>query len=124
MRIIIAGTRTFDDYPLLCETMDRLTRKLDKRRLIIVSGGAKGADKLGERWAFERGAGTVEIYHADWAKHGKAAGPIRNGEMAQAADVLIAFWDGESSGTKDMIAQAKKKGLKVRVVYFGKGAKR
>lgn len=120
MRIIIAGSRDFDDYPLLCETMDKLTRKLDKKKLVILSGGAKGADKLGEQWAFERGVGTVEIYHADWTKHGKSAGPIRNEEMAENADVLVAFWDGKSPGTKDMISQAKKKGLKVRVVYFGR----
>lgn len=124
MRIIVAGSRTFDDYPLLCETMDHLTRKLDKKKLVILSGGAKGADKLGEQWAFERRVGTVEVYHADWVKHGKAGGPIRNGEMTENADVLVAFWDGKSPGTKDMISQAKKKGLKVRVIYFGKGAKK
>lgn len=123
MRIIVAGSRDFNDYPFLCETMDRLTRKLDKKKLVIISGGAKGADKLGERWAFERMV-SVEIFHADWAKHGKAAGPIRNGEMADVADVLIVFWDGKSPGTKDMISQANKKGLKVRVILFGKGAKK
>lgn len=128
MRIIIAGSRTFTDYPLLCETMDRLTCNLDKKKLVIVSGGAKGADKLGEQWAFERGIGTVEIFHADWTKHDKSAGPIRNGEMVDSCrpgkDVAVFFWDGSSLGTKDCLRKAKKRGLKVRVISFKKGAKK
>lgn len=61
-----------------------------------------------------------EVFRADWDKHGKAAGPIRNQEMLDngKADALVAFWDGKSPGTKDMIRRAKRKGIKVKVVYF------
>jgi hypothetical protein len=59
-----------------------------------------------------------EVYKADFKTYGKAGGPIRNREMAEEADALIAFWDGQSRGTKDMIEVAKKKGLKVRVIMY------
>ena len=59
-----------------------------------------------------------ELFPADWEHHGKAAGPIRNAEMAEVADALIAFWDGQSRGTKSMIDLAKRKGLQVAVVRF------
>lgn len=117
MRIIVAGSRVFDDYLLLKRTLDHLTRKLDKSLLVILSGHAKGADIMGERWCFEALVKS-EIHHADWDKHGKAAGHIRNEEMVKVADSLVAFWDGKSTGTKHMIDIAKKKGLNVRVITF------
>lgn len=58
------------------------------------------------------------MFPADWNKHGKAAGPILNAEMAEVADALIAFWDGKSRGTANMIQLAKDKGLKVAIVYY------
>lgn len=119
MRIIVAGSRDFDDYDLLCEKMDRFVRRLDKGKTVILSGGAKGADRLGERWAYENGI-TVEVYRADWDKYGKAAGMIRNSEMVENASALVAFWDGESRGTADTISKAEQKGLQVRVVKFKK----
>lgn len=115
MRIIVAGSRTFDDYALLEKTMDRLTRKL--KTVIVLNGGAEGADRLGEKWAFSRWH-TVMNYFADWEKYGKAAGAIRNQEMVANADALCAFWDGKSPGTKDVIAKARKAKLKVRVILF------
>lgn len=117
-RIIVAGSRTFDRYGLLKKVMNRVAdEKYPDHEIIVLSGAAKGADKLGEKWAFSRWF-TVELHFTDWDKHGKKAGPIRNGEMAKAGDVLIAFWDGKSPGTKDMIRQAKHRGLKVKVVRF------
>ncbi len=116
MRIIIAGSRTFSDYPRLKKIMDKLTSKLEK--VLIMSGHAKGADQLGERWANER-YHTYEIYHADWDKLGKSAGPIRNSEMIAAdPDVVVAFYDGKSPGTKDLITKARLKGIKTIVVRF------
>ncbi|MBR1697914.1 MAG: DUF2493 domain-containing protein, partial [Anaerovibrio sp.] len=91
--------------------------KLKSDTVIIVSGHAPGADTLGERYAHEHGL-KCELYPADWNTHGKAAGPIRNAEMANNADALIAFWDGESRGTKNMIETAKAKGLRVAVVKY------
>ena len=117
MRIIVCGSRSFADFDLLKHTLDRLTRKLDKGKLVILSGHAQGADRLGEQWAFER-AINREVYHANWDKHGEAAGPIRNQEMVENAGALVAFWNGTSAGTKDVIIQARKHKLKVRVVLF------
>ena len=58
------------------------------------------------------------LYPADWERHGRAAGPIRNEEMAEVSDALIAFWDGKSRGTKSMIEIARRKGLQVAVVRY------
>ena len=86
-------------------------------QVIIVSGGAPGADSLGERYAKERGL-AVERYPADWSKHGKAAGPIRNEQMASVADALIAFpLEGAANrGTYNMVRLAKERDLQVRVI--------
>lgn len=117
-RVIIAGTRTFDDYGMLCRSADYwLSEKRTKRRIVIVSGAAKGADALGERYARERGY-KLQRYPANWEKYGRAAGPIRNEIMAQNADALIAYWDGRSPGTWNMIELARNYGLKVRVKKY------
>lgn len=85
--------------------------------VIIISGHTSGADSLGEKFATDHNL-QCELYPADWKRHGKAAGPIRNAEMAKVADALIAFWDGQSHGTKSMIELAKRKGLQVAVIRF------
>lgn len=85
--------------------------------IVIVSGHASGADALGERYAQERGY-ELETYPADWKVHGRAAGSIRNAQMASVAHALIAFWDGKSRGTKNMIDTAKKHNLHVAVVRY------
>ena len=118
-KVIIAGTRTFKDYSLLCETADRLLVEKAKagHSIIIVSGGCVGADLMGEQYAKERGYG-VERYPAEWEKYGKKAGIMRNAVMADNADALIAYWDGISRGTKNMIDEARKKGLAVCVKRY------
>ena len=117
-RVIIAGCRDFQDYALLKEKCEYyLQNKLQSDNVIIVSGHASGADSLGERFAQEHGL-QIELHPADWAKHGRAAGPIRNREMAESADALIAFWDGQSRGTKNMIDQAREKGLKIAIIKY------
>lgn len=68
---------------------------------MIVSGRARGPDKLGEMWAVENGIHIAQ-FPAQWDLHGKAAGPIRNQEMGEFADAAIIMWDGESSGAKHM----------------------
>lgn len=109
-KVIIAGGRHFDNYTLLKEKCDfYLQNKLMECQVIIISGHATGADALGERYAQERGL-PLDAHPADWNKHGRAAGPIRNAEMAEVADALIAFWDGQSRGTANMINLAKSKG--------------
>lgn len=120
-RVIIAGTRTFNDYELLKAYCDKkLSRMRIDHEIVIVSGHAKGADMLGERYAQDRGYAT-QLYPAYWDEYGKSAGIRRNVKMAENADALIAFWDGKSSGTKHMIAEARKRGLMVAVKFYEKG---
>jgi hypothetical protein len=114
MKVIIAGSRNFNDYNLLKSSCDNLLTQFNN--IEIVSGTARGADKLGERYAREKGY-DIKEFPANWDKHGKSAGYIRNDEMAQYADWLIAFWDGTSKGTKHMIDLANKRGIKVTVIH-------
>lgn len=115
MKVIIAGTRTFNNYPLLSTYCDFILQ--NKFEITIVSGTAKGADKLGEQYAKSKGY-PITQFKPDWDTFGKAAGYRRNSEMAQHSDALIAFWDGKSKGTKHMIDIARKEGLKVRVYLY------
>ena len=109
MKVIIAGGR---DYKFTEEDVSWL----DSLNLYgfefkeIVSGGARGADFEGELYASMRGI-PLKRFVADWNKHGRAAGPIRNKQMAEYADALIAFSGGK--GTLNMISEAEKLGLKV-----------
>lgn len=123
-RVIIAGGRDFNDYELLQEKVDYYLSTVISQgyKIIIVSGTAKGADKLGERYAAEKGY-EIAYFAADWASYGKRGGYIRNQEMSKYAKeegrgALIAFWDGKSRGTKHMIDIAKKDRLQVRVVNY------
>lgn len=127
-RIIIAGSRTFADYKPAEKTLynilnEKVLPNFDTDLTEIVSGGAMGADKIGEKFGYDHNI-TVRVFPANWTLHGKRAGFIRNEEMAiYAADkdyegVLIAFWDGISKGTENMINLAKRYGLRVFVVDF------
>lgn len=101
MKLIIAGSRNFEDLRYVKGYMATIPPWIPYPTE-IVSGGAKGADRLGEEWAKLNGI-PVRIFEANWERHGHAAGPIRNEEMAVYADGLIAFWDGRSKGTAHMI---------------------
>lgn len=117
-RVIIAGTRTFSNYPLLADYADKKLAAVKERDSIeIVSGGASGADALGERYARERGY-SLKIFPAEWKQYGRKAGPIRNRQMAEYADALLAYWDGKSRGTAGMIELAKEYGLKIGVKLY------
>lgn len=115
MKIIIAGSRRFNDYNKLCQFCDNILS--EQTEIEIVSGTASGADKLGERYADDHGY-IIKQFTADWAAFGKNAGYKRNAKMAEYADALIAFWDGKSRGTKHMIDLAKRENLKVQISYF------
>lgn len=107
IRVIVAGCRAYNNYEEAKEYIDFCISNIRKgNQIIIVSGGAKGADALGERYAGDNGF-KIERYPAHWDKYGKAAGPIRNKYMAERADYIICFWDGKSRGTKSMINIAK-----------------
>lgn len=116
-KVIIAGCRDFADYELLKEECDFYRQNQKPEDIVIVSGHASGADALGEHYALERDL-QLETYTADWKAHGRAAGPIRNAQMASVAHALIAFWDGKSRETKNMIDTATKRGLQVAVVRY------
>lgn len=117
MKIIIAGGRNFDDYQLLEQRCNDIIGLYSHDEIEIVSGTANGADKLGEVYASKRGY-SVKRFSADWNKHGRSAGYKRNEDMARYGDVLIAFWDKESKGTKHMIDLAMKHKLSVNIVNY------
>jgi hypothetical protein len=118
-RVVVAGGREFSQFDLMCKKLDHaLQRRKLTHNIVIVSGKARGADYLGERYAKLRGY-KVEEYPADWDLHGKSAGYKRNALMAQVADAVVAFWDGESKGTQHMINLAKKSGCIVKVFVYG-----
>jgi hypothetical protein len=116
MNVIIAGGRDFTDFALLTRKCDSILRNV--KHVKVIEGEAAGADKLGKKWAILRGHPYVAM-PADWALNGKAAGPIRNEQMARIGEALIAFWDGKSRGTKDMIERAKAYEYKyIRVIKY------
>jgi len=114
-KVIVAGSRDFVDYNLLEYKLDKLL--IDRSDVCIISGGARGADTLGERYAKEKSLDIV-IIKADWDKYGKSAGYKRNTIMAAQADGCVVFWDGISKGSKHMIDIAKEFEIPVRVVEY------
>jgi len=106
VRVIIAGSRRYTDYAELVAGIEASGFTITE----VVSGGARGADELGERWAKENGI-PIKRFEADWDGLGKRAGHVRNGEMAAYAEALIAFPLQDSPGTRDMIEQATQAGL-------------
>ncbi len=114
-RVVIAGSRNYTNYEEAKNYIDHCLKDvLAKYDVIVVSGGCKGADLLGEKYASERGL-KIERYPARWELYGKYAGPKRNAEMAQISDYIICFWDGKSKGTKSMIEFAKDMGKPIRI---------
>lgn len=120
LRVIIAGSREFNNYDLLESTISNYLKE-NTNNVEIVSGTARGADQLGEQFAIKYGY-QIRRFPANWNLYGKSAGPIRNREMAEYASdgqgILFAFWDGKSRGTKSMINLAKKYGLEVYVTNY------
>lgn len=125
MRILVCGGRTFHNFQLLTIALNDIAIEFDCKTdgeegdwlptFHIISGGAKGADSLAEDYATINGCAFTE-YPADWNKHGKAAGPIRNQQMLDEGkpDLVVAFPGG--NGTADMVSRAKKAGVEVRQV--------
>jgi len=114
MKLIIAGSRGITDYEVLKLAIVKsgLWKKYGQEIEVVSGMAATGADALGVSFATRNNL-TLHKYPADWSTYGKAAGHIRNAQMADHADVLLALWDGESPGTKNMIDTARKKGLEV-----------
>lgn len=112
MRTIIAGSRGYTDPYIIY----RAIALCGWKPTVVLSGTARGADRLGEIWAQQNGI-ICERYPADWDTYGKSAGYRRNGIMADNAEALLALWDGRSRGTGHMINIASRKGLTVHVYY-------
>lgn len=119
-RVLVCGTRTWVDYDLVAETLRRIDNRVDSGFLridTIINGGAEGADLLATRWANENDK-TVKAYLPDWNQYAKSAGPRRNQEMINKGkpDLVVAFWDGISRGTGDMITRAIQNRIPVEIV--------
>lgn len=130
MKLIIAGGRKFGwtldsrKRPVPNQAHIDLAYKslgdlcdLEGPPIEVVSGGAHGADSIGEMWAHQHGI-PVKIFPADWENQGRKAGILRNIEMGDYADYLIAFWDGKSKGTHHMISYMKRLDKPVQVVVY------
>ena len=112
MKLLIAGSRSFNNYPFLCERVDFFVG--DKEISSVICGMARGPDLLGKRYAEERGI-LVEEFPADWSL-GLQAGYLRNVEMGNVASHAVIFWDGKSKGSKHMIDIVKRLNKPCRVV--------
>ena len=116
--VLIAGSREFEDYGTAKKYIDFCLYNIRKQyKIIIISGGAKGADKLGERYAHENRMKCI-YYYPDWEKYGKGAGVRRNSEMVEKADYVICFWNGESRGTRSTVNFAKSMKKPLRIKYI------
>lgn len=117
-KLIVAGGRHFSDYNMVFHSVKEFIKEQNiKPPITIVSGGATGADKLGEQLATHAGL-EIERYTPDWSLYGNGAGHVRNKQMAEVADGCIVFWDGKSRGTQSMIDYAKQKSLDLKVVRY------
>lgn len=107
----IVGSRLFNDYEFMKRILDRFFSCK-----IIVSGGAKGADNLAEKYAKENNIATI-IFPAEWDRYGKSAGFKRNKIIVDNSDLIIAFWDGKSKGTANTIKLAREQNKEVFIYW-------
>ena len=113
LTVAVIGSRTFQDKERLFKILDNNIDRIAK----VVSGGAKGADELSQTWCKARGK-PILIFYPDWSQ-GRGAGMKRNWDIIKSAELVLAFWDGESVGTKNSIEIAQKLGKRIIIVRFG-----
>jgi hypothetical protein len=111
MKTAVIGSRGFNDYVLLKQTLDACFISE------IISGGAIGADQMAERYAEEKGIATL-IFKPNYAAFGRRAPLVRNKEIVNTSERVIAFWDGKSRGTAHAVSYAKSRGKRVDIIYF------
>ncbi len=121
MKLAIIGSRTATDYSVLTQALDGrygICMSSDGAYIVteVISGGARGADSLGARWANERGIKLTEFI-PDWERYGKRAGFVRNQDIIAAADVVLCLWDGLSKGTANSLSIAKRLKKPTLIVY-------
>ena len=119
MKVSIVGSRDFDNYEFMSKCIDEINKEECPISLII-SGGAKGADSLAEKYAKEHIIPT-KIYYPDWIKYGKRAAAIRNDLIVSESDRVVAFWDGNSRGTKMTIDFAKSQNKPLSIFLYSVG---
>lgn len=117
---LVVGSRTFNDYELMKQKLDKLLQ--NQKKVVIVSGGARGADTLAIQYAKERGY-SVKVFPAQWEKYGKRAGYVRNEQMHEYISKVerrgvVAFWDGQSHGTEHNFSMCKKYGNPIRKIIY------
>ena len=115
IRLAIVGGRDFQNYDYMKQCIDQLRQ--NHCVISIVSGGARGADSLGEHYAKENGIDT-RIFPPDWERYGKSAGFRRNRTIVDNCDMMAAFWDGSSRGTQNTIELARAAGKPVRIFKY------
>ena len=118
--VIVAGSRSFNDLSLMYSKLDYYLQKQDK--VLIVHGGANGADKCAAMYAKDKNIET-KVFLPDWNKHGKKAGILRNIAMFEYASQFqnrgcVVFWDGKSKGTQNDIELSEKYNVPLRIVKF------
>lgn len=111
MKIAIVGSRNFSDLTKVRDYVNTLPPDT-----IVISGGAKGVDTVAETTAKAKGLTTI-VYLPEWKKYGRSAGIKRNEDIIHNAEAVIAFWDGNSPGTRNSINQAKENNKKVTIIY-------
>ena len=119
-RVIIAGGRDFNDYEYMSIKLNELFKDqnvFNNKAIKVISGMATGADTLGIRYADDHKL-TKILFPANWNGYPRIAGFLRNNDMLSIATHLIAFWDGESSGTKHMIEIAQEKGIPTWILKY------
>lgn len=111
MKVVVAGSRSITDCEIVAECIDKFFEPIDT----VVTGGARGVDTCAEKWADDNDVPVETHPIPDWAweEVGRKSGPLRNRYMAKQGDALLAIWDGESSGTKNIIGEATTRGLYV-----------
>ncbi len=117
MKLAVIGSRTFDDYDIAVTTIKALFEQVadDEKPNTIISGGAKGADTLAERYAKERYL-TLLVFKPDYQQYARSAAHVRNRLIVDNADMVLAFWNGKSTGTKYTIDYTKKQGKPVQII--------
>lgn len=113
MRYAIIGSRTFNDYEKFKESVDPHLPYITQ----IISGGATGADSLASDYTKEHNI-PILVFKPEWDKYGRSAGFIRNKLIVQSSDIVVAFWDMKSNGTKHSLMYAEKLKIKTIIIDF------
>ncbi len=115
IKLAIIGGRDFTNYEYMKNSLAKLAQEITI--IQVVSGGARGADSLGEQWANEQNI-PINIFPAQWEKYGRSAGFRRNKDIINNCDMVAAFWDGQSRGTENSIQLAKEQRKPVRIFKY------